>query len=93
MLGYIFRRLLLMIPTFIGILIINFVVLRLQSDSLTEAMRQQTGKDGGGEGRGGSGRSEFTFQALENHLARFRRTGNDLGPGLIDAEKLFWRHD
>ncbi len=94
MLGYILRRLLLMIPTFIGILVINFVVLRLQSDSLTEAMQQQAGKDGGGTGesRGGSRRSETTFQALENHLARFRRTGNDL-PALINLRGFLDKED
>ena len=94
MLGYVLRRLLLMIPTFIGILLINFVVLRLQSDSLTEAMQQQAGKDGGGTGesQGGSGRSETTYAALENHLARFRRTGNDL-PALINLRVFLGKDD
>jgi peptide/nickel transport system permease protein len=93
-LGYTLRRLLLMIPTFIGILLINFVVLRLQSDSLTEAMQQQAGKEGGGTGdsKGGSRRSETTFTALENHLARFRRTGNDR-PALINLRGFLDKDD
>lgn len=83
-----------MIPTFIGILLINFVVLRLQSDSLTEAMQQQAGKDGGGTGesRGGARRSETTYTALENHLARFRRTGNDL-PALVNLRGFLDKDD
>ena len=34
MLAYVIRRLLLMIPTFIGILIINFAILRLQGPTI-----------------------------------------------------------
>ena len=39
MLAYAIRRILLMIPTFIGILIINFAVLRLQGPTLVEQMQ------------------------------------------------------
>lgn len=92
MLGYIFRRLLLMIPTFVGILLINFVVLRIESGSLTEAMQQQAGKEGASDSKGGSRRSETTFQALENHLARFRRTGNDL-PALLNLRGFLDKDD
>lgn len=92
MLGYILRRLLLMIPTFVGILLINFVVLRFQSASLTEAMQQQAGKEGINDSSGGARRSETTFQALENHLARFRRTGNDL-PALINLRGFLTKED
>jgi peptide/nickel transport system permease protein len=91
-LGYILRRLLLMIPTFVGILLINFVVLRFQSASLTEAMQQQAGKEGAGDSKGGSRRSETTYQALENHLARFRRTGNDL-PALLNLRGFLGKDD
>ncbi len=92
MLGYTLRRLLLMIPTFVGILLINFVVLRFQSGSLTEAMQQQAGKEGATDSKGGSRRSETTFTALENHLARFRRTGNDL-PALINLRGFLTKED
>jgi peptide/nickel transport system permease protein len=91
-LGYTLRRLLLMIPTFVGILLINFVVLRFQSASLTEAMQQQAGKEGANDSKGGSRRSETTFTALENHLARFRRTGNDL-PALINLRGFLTKED
>jgi peptide/nickel transport system permease protein len=90
-LGYTLRRLLLMLPTFFGILLINFAVLRLQSDSLTEAMQQQAGKDST-ESSGGSRRSESTFTALENHIARFRRTGNDR-PALVNLRGFLDKQD
>jgi peptide/nickel transport system permease protein len=92
-LAYVIRRLLLMIPTFLGILVINFGVLRLQSSSLSEAMSQQVSADRGGGGDGGGGRkSQSSYTAVENHLARFRRTGNDL-PALINTRGFLDKED
>jgi peptide/nickel transport system permease protein len=82
-LSYTIRRLLLMIPTLVGILIINFAILRLQSASLTQSMQQQVGNQ---EGASASHqvRSQASYSAIENHLARFVRTGNNL-PALINV--------
>lgn len=78
MTAYLIRRLLLMIPTFFGILCVNFVVLRLQSMSLTEAM-SAAGGESVGERKVGSG-----GWGLEAKIDRFRRSGNDL-PALINT--------
>ncbi len=80
MLAYLLRRLLWMVPTFIGILVINFGVLRLQGQSLSDELAQ-TGA--GDSGDGGARKAETAGAAVENLLARFRRTGNDL-PALIN---------
>ena len=90
MTAYLLRRLFLMIPTFIGILIINFGVMRLQGTTLTEALSE----GGGGKGAQGSetGGTERKVQGAsrryENYLDRFRRTGNDL-PALVNL-RGFW---
>jgi peptide/nickel transport system permease protein len=81
-LSYTIRRLLLMIPTLAGILIINFCVMRLQSASLTEAMQQQAGSQEGSSA-GHQVRNQASYSAIENHLARFVRTGNNL-PALFN---------
>ncbi len=78
MTAYLFRRLLLMIPTIFGILCVNFAVLRLQSMSLTEAMSAGSGESVGERKVGAGG------WALESKIDRFRRTGNDL-PALINT--------
>ncbi len=78
--AYILRRLLWMVPTFFGILIINFAVLRMQGTSLSDELGAGTGK--GGEA--GTVRADRVDNGdIENHLAKFRRTGNDL-PALIN---------
>ncbi len=75
--SYAFRRMLWMIPTFLGILVINFGVLRLQGLSLTDAIS-------GGPGTGdGERKAESSSQAIETWLGRFHRTGNDL-PAIIN---------
>jgi len=75
--SYAFRRLLWMIPTFLGILVINFAVLRMQGLSLTDTIASGMGK-GDGERK-----AESASQAIETWLGRFHRTGNDL-PALIN---------
>ncbi len=74
--AYVFRRCLWMIPTFLGILLINFAVLRLQGLSLADQVA--AGQKGDGERKIAAASS-----AVETWLARFRRTGNDL-PALIN---------
>ncbi len=79
--AYILRRLLWMVPTFFGILIINFGVLRLQGLSLSDEMGGSVGSKGGADV--GTLRADKMGGAIENYLAKFRRTGNDL-PALIN---------
>jgi peptide/nickel transport system permease protein len=75
--AYAFRRALWMIPTFLGILVINFAVLRLQGASLTDMVV-------GGQGSGdGERKITAASSAIETWLGRFRRTGNDL-PALLN---------
>jgi len=77
--AYILRRLLLMIPTFIGILVINFAILRMNGQSLTSQMRTEV------SGKGGEGlKVQAASRNVENYIDRFRRAGNDL-PALINV--------
>lgn len=80
MLAYLIRRMLWMVPTFIGILVINFGVLRLQGMTLSDELAM-TGSAKSGDG--GERKVEKAGAAVENLLSRFRRTGNDL-PALIN---------
>ena len=84
MLAYVIRRLLLMIPTFIGILIINFAVMRLQGPTLVEQMQANSGKGGGeGAGVGSDRKAQGAAKDVENYIDRFRRAGLDL-PAVIN---------
>ncbi|MBA3684680.1 MAG: ABC transporter permease [Planctomycetes bacterium] len=78
MLAYVLRRLLLMVPTFIGILIINFVVLRMQGPTLKDEISQ--GSSQGGEGQ----KIERGIASLESFIARFERSGANL-PSLVNT--------
>jgi peptide/nickel transport system permease protein len=86
MFTYILRRLLLMIPTFIGILIINFAVLRLQGPTLVEQMQAGGGQFGGGGG--GERKAQGAAKDVENYIDRFRRGGLDL-PALINLRGFY----
>jgi peptide/nickel transport system permease protein len=93
MLAYIIRRLLLMIPTFLGILVINFAVLRLQGPTLVEQMQAGGGK-GGSEGGGAGARvaEKGAAKDVENYIDRFRRSGLDL-PALINLRGFTTREE
>ncbi len=92
MLAYSIRRILLMIPTFIGILIINFGVLRLQGPTLVEQMQASGG--GAQPGMSGSGERQAQGAAkdVENYIDRFRRSGIDL-PALINLRGWYNKKD
>lgn len=93
MTAYILRRLLLMIPTFLGILVINFGVLRLQSDSLVEVAQAGSGKgQEGGAPTAGERKVGGASTRYENHIDRFRRTGNDL-PALLNLRGFLDKED
>lgn len=88
MIGYILRRLLLMLPTFFGILVINFAVLRLQGPTLAEQMMINAGQSASGGGRTSERQATSATRDIENYLDRFRRAGLDL-PALINT-RGFW---
>lgn len=88
--AYIIKRLLLMIPTFFGILIITFVILRLNAVSLTDEMNKAIGSGNPGAAEGAR-KAEGASHNLENYIDRFRRSGNDL-PALVNL-RGFWTKD
>lgn len=88
--GYLLRRLLWMIPTFIGILAINFAVMRLQGATLVEQMAQ--GGGAGGEGVAAERKVGGASRRYENYIDRFRRSGNDL-PALINVRGWLGKDD
>ncbi|MBA3845939.1 MAG: hypothetical protein H0X45_04770, partial [Planctomycetes bacterium] len=88
MLAYILRRLLLMVPTFLGILIINFIVLRLQSPPF--AANQEIG--GRSEGVASERKAGGASKQYANLVDRFRRTGNDL-PALVNLRGFMDKDD
>lgn len=88
MIAYILRRMLWMIPTFLGILVINFGVLRLQGLTLSQQMSAQAGQ--GAET--GERKAEQAAGAVENYLGRFRRSGNDL-PALVNLRGFLDKDD
>lgn len=83
---YLLRRLLWMVPTFLGILVINFVVLRLQGLSLADQVLDSQ------RGAEGERRVLAADAAVETYLARFRRTGNDL-PAVLNLRGFLARDD
>ena len=90
MLRYVLSRLLLMVPTLVGILVINFVVLRLQSGSLADEMAAASGP--GAEGVAAERRVEGGSRRFEGYIDRFRRAGNDL-PALINLRGFLTKDD
>lgn len=80
--AYALRRMLWMIPTFLGILVINFGVLRLQGMSLSDQLA--SGSGGGKGAEAGERKVEAATQSVETWLGRFRRTGNDR-PALLNT--------
>ncbi len=76
--AYIIRRLLWMIPTFIGILVINFAVVRLRGPTLAEELHR-----GGSGEEAGLRQAESHLTNVRNHLARFHLAGNHL-PAVIN---------
>jgi len=87
--AYIIRRLLLMIPTFFGILVITFAVVRLQNHSLVEVAQSGGGLDGGS---GGDRKVQPSTQSFEKPVDRFRRLGNDR-PALLNLRGFLDKDD
>jgi peptide/nickel transport system permease protein len=86
-LTYILRRLLLMVPTIAGILIINFVVLRLQGDSFDSVMKSQA--------EGGAGNQtarRVSEAAAQQALIELAPTGNLL-PAVLNLRGFASRED
>jgi peptide/nickel transport system permease protein len=76
--AYLVRRLLWMVPTLFGILLINFGVLRLQGDSFEKVLKEQA-EGGPGEKKARA----IADQNLEGALLELAPTGNLL-PALIN---------
>src|SRR5262245_32658931 len=76
-----------MIPTFFGILLINFLVLRLQGPTLVDELNQRnTGE------AAGTSKVQAANRNIETYLGRFRRTGNDL-PALVNLRGFISKDD
>ena len=88
MLGYILRRLLWMVPTLLGILLINFAILRMQGSSLTQQASASQSASGETERDVG----HISPAALENFIASFSRTGRNL-PALINTRGFYDKAD
>ncbi|MFW5845576.1 MAG: hypothetical protein ACOCXJ_05055, partial [Planctomycetota bacterium] len=73
---YLLRRILLMVPTLIGILIITFGISRCATDPLQTSMSADFGAEGGLD-------PLMVGQTVEAGLRKARRTGQDL-PALIN---------
>jgi peptide/nickel transport system permease protein len=84
--SYLIRRLLWMIPTFLGILVINFAVLRLQGPTLSSEMDKVARGDAGAKD------ARLVATGVENYLGRFRSTGLDL-PALINLRGFVGKDD
>lgn len=90
MLRYVLSRLLLMVPTLVGILAITFAVLRLQSGSLAEEMAAAAGP--GAEGVAAERTVAGGTRRYEAYIDRFRRAGNDL-PALVNGRGFLAKDD
>ncbi len=101
MTAYIFRRLLLMIPTLFGIMAINFIVVQFMPGGPVEQVIAQltgtavdaTSRVGGGTGAevgGGQGQQQGQFDASQSAVTSKYRGAQGLPPELIaDLEKQF----
>src|SRR3546814_4556489 len=73
MLAYIVRRLLLIIPTLFGIMILNFVIVQAAPGGPVEqAIAQITGIGGGAVERVAGGGGEIAFQRSEEHTSELQ---------------------
>ena len=79
MLAYIVRRLLLMIPTLLGVLAITFAIVRVRGASLFEEMQASASLDS----EAGSRDASNQVTRVSAYLVRFKETGNDL-PALLN---------
>lgn len=83
--AYVVRRLLLMIPTLLGILIINYAVLRMGVDPLRSEM-SNTGSEEGAQD------PKLLGKSIESALVRAHRSGKDL-PALINLRGFLDKED
>lgn len=74
--AYLIRRLLWMIPTILGVLVINFAFLRMGDDPLSGDLAGAADEDGAMD-------PELVATSVREKLSRARRTGRDL-PALIN---------
>jgi microcin C transport system permease protein len=92
MLAYIIRRLLLLIPTLFGIMVVNFFVIQAAPGGPIDQMIAQLKGGGGGalERAGGGGAGEVTTATSAGQAAAQSRAARGLDPELIkQLEKQF----
>ncbi|MFW5829411.1 MAG: ABC transporter permease [Planctomycetota bacterium] len=82
---YLIRRLLLMIPTMLGVLVITFGVTRMGTDPLRSSMSAAAGEEGALDPR-------MVGQSIEAGLAKARRSGQDL-PALVNTRGFLDKQD
>ena len=87
--SYILRRLLLMIPTLFGVLLMTFVVIQFVPGGPVEQMVSQLqGRDSGGEGAAGAGAGYRGRQGVD--VARIEEIRQQYGFDKPPAER-FWQ--
>jgi microcin C transport system permease protein len=91
MLAYIIRRLLLIIPTLLGIMVINFVVIQVAPGGPVEqAIANLTGEGGGAMERVTQGGADFTASAKQSATSSNYRGAQGLDPEFVaELEKQF----
>ncbi len=95
MLGYIARRLLLMIPTLLGILVVNFLIVQTAPGGPVEQMvariKDPSGGSSGAQGRGGA--AGDMGAAASSQGAGFYRGAQGIDPDLLNDIKHAYGFD
>lgn len=93
MTSYILRRLILMIPTLLGILLINFVIIQAAPGGPVEQMVQkltQINQGAAGQGRAGGAGDMATINALQQTASNHYRGSQGIDPDLLaDIQKQY----
>lgn len=96
MTAYILRRLLLIIPTLLGILLINFAIVQAAPGGPVEQMVQkltQINQGGAGQGRAGAAGDMATITALQQQGSNLYRGSQGIDPDLLAEIKKQYGFD
>ena len=96
MTAYILRRLLLIIPTLFGILLINFAIVQAAPGGPVEQMVQkltQINQGGAGQGRAGAAGDMATINALQQSNSNLYRGSQGIDPDLLEQIKKQYGFD
>jgi microcin C transport system permease protein len=94
--AYILRRLLLIIPTLFGILLINFAIVQAAPGGPVEQMVQkltQINQGGAGQGRAGAAGDMATITALQQSGSNLYRGSQGIDPDLLEQIKKQYGFD